>query len=102
MVVTDTVTRLKDAFRGFGAPAIPRRIDPPVAFHYLDSASIEVIYSQIQPELEEKERTVGVSKAIRGEGKAGSVVRVLAGRPGRPKTHKLDLSGSPFPQIENV
>jgi len=62
---------IEDLQRMSAMSASPPKIEPPIYFHYLDRERIEALYNQIQPDLEEQQRTVGGSTTVRGEAKAG-------------------------------
>jgi hypothetical protein len=65
------IAELRDWVHEMQAAFKPPQVNPPIYFHYLDSARVEALYNQIQPELEEKQRTVLRSSTLKGEAAAG-------------------------------
>jgi hypothetical protein len=65
---------LQDAMIGLvGVGATPSRIEPPVSFYYLDKDQVAALYSQVEPGLAEKERTVST------DAKSGAFATVKGG-----------------------
>ena len=58
---------LENAIRNEHAASAPPTIEPPVYFYYLNTAQVEALYSQVQPELQEKERVVSGSTSVKGK-----------------------------------
>ncbi|HEY1422843.1 MAG TPA: hypothetical protein VGF20_05280 [Candidatus Acidoferrum sp.] len=50
----------------------PPKIETPIDFQYLDTARVESLYNQIEPDLIERKRTVNSEKSIEGKSKVGT------------------------------
>ena len=91
-----SVNRAVNAFHRLGPPVIPPKIESLVYFIYLDDKRVDALYSQIQPELQERERTVGGSSAVRGETRAGSSGFNIAGNVEKATESKTTYVRSEF------
>jgi len=69
---TDSITRAMRALSELGPPltAYPK-IESPIHFYDVDDERVLALYSQIRPELEEREHTVGTESTLSGEARAG-------------------------------
>jgi signal transduction histidine kinase len=68
-----SLTRAIEAFQKLGSPVAPPRIESLIYFLYLDEARVESLYTQIQPEWVDKERTVEGSSSVQGKVGVGGI-----------------------------
>lgn len=78
-------------------------IEPPIYFQYLDAERVQSLYNQIEPELEEKERTVEGSTAVKGKAALGSGAANMSLEAGKETASKSTFARSePLPERKAV
>jgi hypothetical protein len=96
MTAMATFIQALDEFQKEEAASTMPKIQPPICFHYLDNDRVEGLYSQIQPGLEEKERTVEGSTSVRAEVKAGLPGTNVDVEAGKARASKSTYARSEF------
>jgi len=82
-------TDMGDLVKKLRAGMDPPAIEPPIAFFYLNNQTVEALYGQLEPELEETSRDVKSSSELKGGAEivAGSgKVRVEGGKSGEQES----------------
>jgi len=74
----------------------PPPFQTPVDFQYLDEPRIEALYSQLEPELVEKERIVADENKVHGEAKVGVADSSVGAEAGIEKSSRSSFQRSSF------
>jgi len=96
--LSSSLADLTGQFQELGDKIHPE-IEPPIYFQYLDAERVQSLYNQIEPELEEKERTVEGSTAVKGKAELGNGAAHMGVEAGKEAASKSTFTRSePLPE----
>lgn len=100
--LSSSISNLAGQYQELTARINPE-IEPPIYFQYLDTERVQSLYNQIEPELEERERTVEGSTAVKGKAELGSGAANMGAEAGKETASKSTFTRSePLPERKAV